>query len=221
VRGRSSTDLRRLRGRAGRLSHFLIVAAFLGAAPGCRPDPPDVRTAKTTLAEFVHELRAHDDAALRARTTCLIPTEAIRDARVRSLEPPRSVAVGSLDSLDARYAHAHRAADSLYALTPDTDPAVEERFQVVREWGRRAATVRAARRAATRSAESGDGPTRTAPQTPLVSIRAHVVVHYAGPAVGPDRIERDVEVRLLRAPAGRWVVYAFDLASDPPGPLPF
>ncbi|HEU4334017.1 MAG TPA: hypothetical protein VFT32_05930, partial [Candidatus Eisenbacteria bacterium] len=55
----------------------------------------------------------------------------------------------------------------------------------------------------------------------LQSIRAHVVVRYAGPAVGPDRIERDMVVRLLRAPGGPWIVYAFDLASDPLGPIPF
>ncbi|HSQ58988.1 MAG TPA: hypothetical protein VLT84_00925, partial [Acidobacteriota bacterium] len=107
-------------------------------------------------------------------------------------------------------------------------PEVEERFRVAREWARREMTVRAAVRAARQSARDrdaalpGEAATRAGSDDgALQSVRAHAVVRYAGPAVGPDRIDRDVVIRLLRAPGGPWIVYAFDLASDPPGPIPF
>jgi hypothetical protein len=105
---------------------------------------------------------------------------------------------------------------------------VEERFRLAREWARRETTVRAAVRAARQSARDRDAAPAAGLGSPhdegdgaLQSIRAHVMVRYAGPAVGPDRIERDMVVRLLRAPGGPWIVYAFDLASDPIGPIPF
>ena len=57
--------------------------------------------------------------------------------------------------------------------------------------------------------------------TELKTIRAHVLVRFAGEAVGPAASDRDTIVRLVRAPGGVWVVYSFDLASDSPGPLPY
>jgi len=219
VRGRSSTDARRPRPRAA--APLALIALAILPAAGCRTDPPDVRAAKRAVSEFLRHLRDHDEPALRARATCLIPSEAVRDARLRYVDPPRTIAIATIDSLVTHYAAGHLNADSLYTRTPDTDPEVESRFQSVREWGRRANTVRAARRAAARSAEGVAGTPSDGPVKPCLSVRAHVMVQYAGPAVGPDRIERDMVLRLLRAPGGPWIVYAFDLASDPPGPIPF
>ena len=219
MRGRSSTDAGR--SRRGAAHAVALIAVVLLAAAGCRTDPPAARAAKGALSEFLRDLRAHDEAALRARASCLIATEAVRDTRLRYVEPPRSVTLGALDSLVARYSAALLRSDSLYRMTPDTDPNVEARFQSVRAWGRRAETVRAARRAATRSLDAPGGAGEADPALLLTSVRAHVMVQYAGPAVGPDRIERDAVIRLLRADRGAWIVYAFDLASDPPGPIPF
>jgi hypothetical protein len=233
VRAPSITDARRPRHRPRRDAAFPAIAlalTLLAATSGCATDPPDVREGKAALDVFLRDVRAHDAARLRARATCIVSTEGIRDARLRHVEPIRRVTVAALDSLVARYAVAQQEAESTYARTPDDNPSVEDRFHALREWGRRAETVRAARRAAEQSAreasQEDDGHASAALRgdaaaDPLLSLRAHVLVQYAGPAVGPDRVERDVIVRLLRAPGGAWVVYAFDLASDPPGPIPF
>ncbi|HEU4724231.1 MAG TPA: hypothetical protein VFU59_02930, partial [Candidatus Eisenbacteria bacterium] len=123
----------------------------------------------------------------------------------------------ALDSLVRLYAEAQRLADSLYAAAPDSAADLEKRFERGRGLARRAAATRAARRAADLS--SRDHPPGA--DAALTSVRAHVLVRFAGEAVGPDAIERDTIVRLLRAPGGAWIVYAFDLASDAPGPLPY
>ncbi len=231
MRARSSTDAARPRPlrrslRSAAAAGILLAAALAVAA--CATDPPAVRDVKRETGSLLDDLRRHDDAALRRRATCLLSADGIADARIRRVEPLREIGLAALDSLAIRYDAAHREADSLYAATPDSAGDVESRFQIAREWGRRAATLRAARRAATRSAEAAaagaSAPGRT-PRAPsdaaLEAARVHVTVRYAGPEVGPDRIDRDVVVRLLRAPGGPWIVYSFDLASDPPGPIPF
>jgi len=207
VRGRSSTD-------ALLLSLGLLAGLIAG---GCAPDPPDVREARSTVKEFSSALRRHDGDRLRDMAACIVSTDGIRDARFRHLEPLRTIRAGALDSLLALYTEAHRLADSVYAAAPDSAADLEARFERARSLSRRAAATRAARRAAEesrRDAEPDGG-------VELRTARAHVLVRFAGEAVGPAPIDRDTIVRLVRAPGGAWVVYAFDLASDAPGPLPY
>jgi hypothetical protein len=184
-----------------------------------------VRTARSKVQEFADALRACDDSRLRALATCVITTAGIRDARLRYLEPPRSIAPAALDSLSALYAEGHRIADSLYTAAPDSAADLESRFARARSLALRAATTRAALRAAAQSSSSATIPpaaSAKAGSAPgLRAIRAHLMVRFAGDAVGPDPIDRDMIVRMLRAPGGPWVVFACDLASDAPGPLPF
>jgi hypothetical protein len=180
-----------------------------------------VRDARSKVLEFTDALRARDDALLRSLATCVIETAGVRDARLRYLEPPRSIRFGALDSLSNLYAEAHRIADSLYAAAPDSAADLEARFDRARSLARRAAATRAALRAAEQSGSSTPARSASARDGELRSIRAHVLVRYGGVAVGPDPIDRDTLVRLIRAPGGGWVVFAFDLASDSPGPLPY
>ncbi len=200
-------------------------AAFVGAvlavliATGCSLDPPDVRDAKTSVRAFATALRLHDAERLRSISSCVVATEGISDARFRYLDPLRRTTVAALDSLAALYSEAQRLADSSYAAAPDSAADLESRFERARSLARRAATTRAARRAADISGAGAGAAASTA--ATLRSIRAHVLVRFAGEAVGPAAIERDTIVRLLRAPGGAWIVYAFDLASDAPAPLPY
>ena len=209
MRGRSSTDL-----YARLIGLVLLVSLSLS---GCHSDPPMIRDAKVVAKEFSAALRRHDADRLRALAACIISTEGVRDARLRYLEPPLSIRAIALDSLAAHYASSHRMADSVYSSAPDSAASLEARFEQSRSMARRAAVTRAALRAADQSrsyaAPRGD--------VELMTIRAHVMVRFTGEAVGPDAIDRDTVVRLIRAPAGVWVVYAFDLASDSPGPLPY
>lgn len=205
MRGRSSTDL---------LGLALLAGLIAG---GCRPEPPDLRDARAAVKEFSTALRRHDGERLRAMAACIVSTEGVRDARLRYLEPIRAVRAAALDSLVTLYTEAHRLADSVYAAAPDSAADLESRFERARNLGRRAAATRAARRGAEESRSDGV----SSANTELKTIRAHVMVRFAGEAVGPAAIDRDTIVRLVRAPGGVWVVYAFDLASDSPGPLPY
>lgn len=187
------------------------------ASSGCRLESPEIREAKEAAKDFANALRTHDAERLRAMASCVVPTDGIQDARFRYLEAPQTVRPAALDSLMLLYGEAQRLADSAYTAAPDSAADLEARFDRARSLARRSATTRAARRAVDAS-RSGEPP---APDAELKSIRAHVLVRFAGKAVGPGAIERDTIVRLLRAPEGTWIVYAFDLASDAPGPLPY
>lgn len=211
MRGRSSTD-------AGPLLLALVLA---GALAGCRPEPADVREVRPVLREFSGALRSRDETRLRDLATCVVEAAGVLDARLRYVEPAKDVSLAALDSLAASYEDAHRIADSLYTAAPDSSADLEARFERARSLARRAATTRAAVHAAERSgAASTIAPPERGRET-LRALRAHLLLRYGGDAVGPSPVERDTIVRLIRAPGGRWIVYAFDLASDPPGPLPF
>ena len=187
------------------------------ALPGCRLESPEIRDAKETAKDFATALRTHDDERLRTLASCVVATDGIQDARFRYLEAPQTTRPAALDSLLLLYGEAQRLADSVYTTAPDSTADLEARFDRAQSLARRATTTRAARRAVEAS-RNGDPPP---PDAELRSIRAHVLVRFAGKAVGPGAIERDTIVRLLRAPGGTWIVYSFDLASDTPGPLPY
>lgn len=224
MHGLSSTDLRDARHRSKVASPFrwrTAIACAAGATflalSGCSLDPPEVREAKSAARTFASALRLHDADRLQSLSSCVVATEGIADARFRYLEPPLKTSVAALDSLALLYSEGHRMADSSYAAAPDSTADLEARFERARNLARRAATTRAARRAADRSSAGLTVPS----DATLRSVRAHVLVRFAGEAIGPAPIERDTVVRLLRAPGGSWIVYAFDLASDAPAPLPY
>lgn len=202
----------------------VLAAGLLALAlAGCRPDDPAVRDARLAVRHFVVALRAQNEAQLRSLATCVVEDAGVQDARLRRFESLHSIHLASLDSLAILYGQAQWIADSLYTAAPDSTSDLEKRFERTREWARRAAMARAALRAADQSMAAAPTPKATSvvPNPALQTIRAHLLVRYAGTAVGPAPIERDVVVRLLRAPGGPWVVYGFDLASDAPGPVPF
>jgi hypothetical protein len=173
------------------------------------------------LQAFASALRSHDEVRLRALATCVVEANGVLDARIRYIEPPGSFRKTSLDSLGALYRDAQRIADSLYMAAPDSAADLESRFDRTRSLARRAAVTRAALHAADRSGASSVSPGEGVGEETLRTLRAHLLVRYGGNAVGPAPVERDTVVRLIRAPGGSWVVYAFDLASDAPGPLPY
>ena len=217
MRGRSSTDALSLAIRAA----VTLGAALLVGLAGCRPEPTEVREARPVIREFSTALRSQDEARLRSLATCVVEAAGVLDARLRYIEPPGEIRRAALDSLATLYGNAHRMADSLYTSAPDSVADLESRFDRTRSLARRAATTRAALHAAERSAAATSVPSGDSGREALRTLRAHLLVRYGGDTVGPAPIERDTIVRLIRAPGGAWVVYAFDLASDAPGPLPY
>ncbi|HET9950631.1 MAG TPA: hypothetical protein VFS09_02430 [Candidatus Eisenbacteria bacterium] len=211
MRGRSTTDGRAL---------ALGVALLVGLA-GCRPEPAEVREARPLLRDFATALRSRDEVRLRDLATCVVETAGVLDARLRYLEPLGDVRRAALDSLATLYRDAQRIADSLYTAAPDSAADLESRFDRTRSLARRAAATRAAVHAAERSGSASSVASRDAGRETLRTLRAHLLVRYGGESVGPTPIERDTIVRMIRAPGGGWVIYAFDLASDAPGPLPY
>lgn len=214
-----------------RSAHSLALALSLAALfgfgmEGCQHEPQERREARAAVERFASALRAHDDSQLRALATCVVETGAVHDVRLRRMEPVRSIGRAALDSLSDLYAEAHRLADSIYVAAPDSAADLEHRFDRTRDLARRAEVTRSAIRAAEQSARdapraAADGGGRPNDGGELQTLRAHLMVRYAGDAVGPSPVDRDTIVRLLRAPGGPWVVFAFDFASDAPGPLPY
>ena len=214
MRGRSNTERRPL-GALAALGVGATLAVLI--ATGCRPDPPEIREARRVAKDFATAIRLHDAAKLRDIASCVVATDGIQDAHVRYLDPPQFIRPAGLDSLILLYAEAQRLADSSYSAAPDAAADLEARFERARSLARRAAATRAARRAV----DASRGGQTSGAQMEVKSIRAHLLVKFAGGAVGPVPVERDTIVRLLHTPGGSWIVYAFDLASDAPGPLPY
>ncbi|HSQ61087.1 MAG TPA: hypothetical protein VLT84_11790, partial [Acidobacteriota bacterium] len=99
MRGRSSGET------VARLRAALLASLIL-ATPGligCGREAPGAREARETVRAFLAELRAHDEARLRGRATCIVPSDGVADARLRRVDPPLALLPSTLDSLAAAY----------------------------------------------------------------------------------------------------------------------
>ena len=194
-----------------------IPAALLGAAlaalpGGCAREHHETREVRLEAERYLAALARKDFDAIRDRATCLVAVQAIQGGHVLKIDDPHHTTLATLDSMVRFSAAAHRRADSLWVSAQGGDR--EALFQESRRAGRAHITYRNAVRAVTASRPD----LLHASATPLETRVLRVRLRYSGPLVGPKPVDREMILRMLRAPAGKWIAFSLYTVEDDPRP---
>lgn len=199
-----------LRGRASTLLQVLALA--LAVASGCAREPEDVREVRLAAERYMDALARKDLAEIRNRATCVVAVQSVQGGHVLQIGSLRRLSLGTLDSLAAVASRDHRRAESLWVSAGNSDR--ETLFGNMRRAGRLEVTYRNAGRAAALSSSNRLLDSHATLETRTVRMR----VRYAGSVIGPTPVDREMTLRLLRAPAGTWVAFSLYIAEDDPRP---
>ena len=200
-----------MRSSAGRTLLF-TVAVSASALAGCARESPEVREVRKTTNDYVRAIRRQDQKEIADRSTCLFPGQYLAGARILSIEAPRRVRAGAVDSLARSEALAQRTADSIWARASDVT--ADSLFRLARGISFRASVYRCAARAIQLSSPQSI----VSSDSTLESRAVRAQFRYSGEPVGPRPVSRETIVRLLRAPGGRWIVFSVYTKEDDPGP---
>lgn len=188
------------------------VAAGLLTLAGCSRESPELREVRMAAERYVDALARKDLEQIRARSTCVVPYQSLRGGNVLRIGDLHRVTIATLDSLTRETAEEHRAADSAWVVAPDS---VRDRLS------RQALTVGKLHfvyRSAVRAAALSRPDSVPGPDTPLETRTVRMRVRYAGEAVGPRPIDKELLLRLVRAPGGKWIAFSFYGEADDPRP---
>jgi hypothetical protein len=200
-------------GAAALRSAALIVA--LSAAlllAGCARETPEQKGVRLAAKRYLSAITQKDVGALQRMATCVVGMSSIRGGQVLRIGDPRWVTLGALDSLSHAMETAHRTADSLWAS------AEEGKADSLSQMRQRLGFTSTIYRNAIRAVNASNPDTVFAPATLLETRALRVRIRYAGPLVGPQPVDREEVLRMLRAPSGRWIVFSMFLTADDPDP---
>ncbi len=193
-------------------STLVASAALAGLLVGCAREAPPAREVRKATEEYFAALAKRDVKLIQERSTCVAASNSLVGGRVLAIEPVQVSRLGSVDSLVRVTVLAQRSADSAWAGSGEAT--ADSLFRLARLLSLRASVYRNATRAARVSVPGMLLSRNAALETRLVKTR----VRYFGPAVGPKPVDREVLIRLLRVPGGKWVVYSFSLPDEDPRP---
>jgi hypothetical protein len=114
--------------------------------------------------------------------------------------------------LAASASAAHQRAESLWAQAGSGDR--EAQFSDVRRTARLEITYRNAVRAIALSRSDVLHDSGTLLETLAIRMR----VRYAGRVIGPRPVDREMILRMLKAPSGKWIAFSLYTAEDDPRP---
>ena len=178
---------------------------------GCAREAPEVREVKRAAQDYLSALAHRDLMEIQQRSTCIAAANSLTGGRVLSIEPLQTWSMGLLDSLVRTTSLAQRAADSLWSASGDAT--ADSLFRRSRVLAIRASAYRNAIRATRLSNPSVLLDRGGRLEARLVRTR----VRYSGPAVGARPVDREIFIRFLRAPGGKWIAYSFALPAEDPG----
>jgi hypothetical protein len=201
-----------MRSNARRGAAACLATALIALAAGCSREAPDVRAVRKFTNDYIAALIRHDVKEVADRSTCLVSANSLVGGRVLSIQPPRRVRMGAIDSLARAEALAKRTADSLW--TRASDATTDSLRHIARVISYRTLLYRNAARAVTLSAPGKVVASDSTLETRAVRAR----FRYEGPVVGPRPVDREEILRLLRAPGGTWVVFSVFLLEEDPAP---
>ncbi|HEY3155936.1 MAG TPA: hypothetical protein VGK76_04815 [Candidatus Eisenbacteria bacterium] len=187
-----------------------LITALIFA--GCAREAPDVREARKAAHDYLRAVARRDVKEIGERSTCLASTTSFAGGRVLRVDPPRGIRMAALDSLVRVSVYTQRSADSAWAHANETD--ADSLFRRARLRSYQASVYRAAARAVPVSAPGAVVGRDTMLETRALRVR----VRYAGPLVGPRPVDKEEILRMLRVPAGKWIVFSMFLVSDDPAP---
>jgi len=199
-----------VRGRALALLPLVVFAFSIVA--GCAREPQDIREARLAAERFVTAVAGKDLAEVRQRATCVVSMRSVQGGNVLRVGTLRRFLVSSLDSLASSASAAHQRAESLWAQSRSGDR--DAQFNDIRRTARLEITYRNALRAIALSRPGVLNDSKTPLETRVVRMR----IRYAGSVIGPKPVDREMILRLLRAPPGKWIAFSLYTAEDDPQP---
>ena len=179
---------------------------------GCAREAPDIHEVRLAAQRYMTALSRKDEADLRQRSTCIVAMQWIRGGNVLQIGPVQRITVGTLDTLIMNASRSHQVADSIWMRGSDEER--EKLFQASKRTGALEVVYRNALRAAHVSDPGSLLGSSTVVETRALRMR----VRYAGEAVGPGPADREEILRILRVPAGKWIVYSLYTKEDDPHP---
>jgi len=186
--------------------------ALTALAAGCAREAPEIREVRKAAQEYLRALAKRDVKEIGERSTCVVSANSIVGGTVLGIGPPRKVRMGTLDSLSLVTRFVQRTADSTWAFANDST--ADSLFRAARLISNQAAVYRSAVRAVPVSAPGTVVPRDSTVETRSVRTR----IRYAGPAIGPQAVDKEEIIRLLRAPGGKWIVFSVYLTDQDPRP---
>jgi len=197
----------------GRALALVPPAVFiLSMAAGCAREPQEVHEARLAAERFVAALAAKDLAQVRERATCVVSMQSVQGGNVLRIDPLRRFPLSTLDSLALSASRARQRAESLWVEATGGDK--EARFDEARRASRLEVTYRNAQRAVAVSRPDVLHDSGTLLETRSIRMR----VRYAGSVIGPKPVDREMILRLLKAPAGKWIAFSLLTVEDDPRP---
>ena len=175
-------------------------------------EAPDVREVRTSTEEYLRVLVKGDVKGVAERSTCLVGAGTLVGGQILRIEPPRTISMAMLDSLVKDAVGNQKSADSAWAYADEIT--ADSLFQRARLIALRSAVYRNAVRAVSLSAPGTVVGRDSTVETRVVRAR----FRYAGAAIGPKAVDREEILRLVRAPAGKWIVFSVYLVPDDPRP---
>jgi len=187
-------------------------ALTLGILAGCTRESPDIHEVHLAAQRYMDALGRKDEADLRQRSTCIVAMQWIQGGNVLQIGPVQRLTVGDLDSLIMTASRSHQAADSVWMRGSDTER--DKLFQA----SKRSGALEVVYRNALRAAHVSDPGSLLGSPTILETRSIRMRVRYAGEPVGPGPADREEILRILRVPAGKWIVYSLYTKEDDPLP---
>lgn len=195
------------------LSAVLTALALAATLPaGCAREPEATREIRLSAERYLSALARKDFNEIRTRATCLVPLQAVQGGNVLRIDPTRRTTLQTLDSLAASSAKFHREADSVWIRAGEGNR--ETLYRASQRAGRLEVTYRNALRAV--SVSRPDSLVGSKAQVETCSLR--VRVRYAGELIGPKPVDREMILRMLRAPGGSWIAFSLYIVEDDPQP---
>ena len=189
-----------------------VSALLLAAVGGCSRETPDVKEARLAAQRYMNAIARKDVEEMRARSTCAVSYQWIRGGNVLQIGEPRRVTVGSLDSLRSAAGVRHRSADSAFVVADAarTEAAHQEALAIAR--------LHTLYHSAIRALEKSNPDTLLGPSSTVETRAIRMRVRYSGSPVGRKPADTEQVLRMVRAPAGKWIAFSFFSADEDPRP---
>lgn len=190
----------------------LAVAMPLLAAAGCTREAPEIKEVRLAAERYMNAVARKDVQEMRERSTCSISYQWVRGGNVLQIGEARRLTLRSLDSLQAAAAARHRSADSAF-VTADasrTEAAHKEALAVAR--------LRAMYGNAINALRKSNPDTLLGSDATIETRTLRMRVRYSGSPVGPKPVDAEQVLRMVRAPAGKWIAFSFFAADEDPRP---
>ena len=199
-----------MRTRSSRAAAGLALLVAIGA--GCSREAPEVKEVRLAAQRYMNALARKDLEEMRARSTCAVSYQYVRGGNVLRIGELRQTTVRALDSLRSAAAVRHRSADSAFVV------ADASRTEEAHQHALAVARLQTMYHNAIRALEKSNADTLLGSDAVVETRALRMRVRYSGTPVGKKPADTEQVLRMVRAPAGKWIAFSFFTADEDPRP---